>query len=196
MRRGWTVLIATGAVWILICSFGGAGAEDNYVHTFTGFTFPPKVTDFTRTRVTPYNDAKSDIQVDYENQPFTCLLSSYVYPATGTLHDHYAKCKADVTTVHPGAQLLKEMPLRVDKSGAAYDGLEAIYAMNEAFGSAQRQPLLSRLILFRRGDYWVFYRITYTKASAAVTEKQIDAFLQAFQWPQGVPLQLENASHP
>ena len=185
MRRGWLVCIATGLAWTLLCA--GAVADDNYVHTFTGFTFPPAVGVFTRMRVTPYNKEKSDIEVDYDNNPYTVHASIYVYPAHDPLAQHYMKCKGDVFQVHPDATILSEKMVALVKHGVTYNGYGALFQFRDRFVNATPQDLLSLLWVFRRGDYYILYRISYAKNAQQLAERQLDDLIKQLDWPAEHP---------
>lgn len=178
------VSIAWAMLWVLFCA-APLRAEGDYVHVFTGFTFPPKVAAFALTKITPYNDAKSDIEVDYDNNPFTVHASVYVYPASDPLKQHYEQCKAGVVTVHPDAKLLEEKPISLNKSGVDYRGFGALFAFRYNFAGKDDQELLSRLWVFRRGNYYVLYRISYLRGDKGAAEKEIDDFIRQLSWPTG-----------
>jgi hypothetical protein len=161
-------------------------ADGNYVHTFTGFSFPPKVADFTRARITAFNEERSDIEVDYDNNPYTAHASVYVYPAHDPLEKHFVKCKSDVFQVHPDATSLGEKPITLRKGGVSYAGFSALFTFHASFVNATPQELLSKLLVFRRGDYYVLYRISYAASARAAAERQIDDFIQRLDWP-GAP---------
>jgi len=171
-------------LWMLFCA-GVAIADDSYVHTFTGFTFPSKVGAFTKVKVTPFNAAHSDIEVDYNNDPFTVHLSVYVYPAHGPLKDHFEQCKEAVTTHTPGAKFLEEKPMTLDKSGVKYDGYYALFSFRAKFVDQLDQDLLSQVILFQRGDYYVLFRISYAASDKVNAEAQITDFIDKLAWPAG-----------
>lgn len=174
-----------GIALAFLCCAGSLLADENYVHSFTGFTFPPSVMAFSRIRVTPFNEAKSDIEVDYDNKPFTVHLSAYVYPAKDPLQKHYEQIKAEVVQVYPGAKLLEEKPVAVNKSGVDYHGFTALYDVrSKIFGKADADTL-SKVIVFRRDDYYVLYRISYSPADKADAESKISDFLDQFAWPTG-----------
>jgi hypothetical protein len=161
-------------------------ADENYVHSFTGFTFPPTVGAFERGKITPYNAEKSDIQVDYYNQPFTVLCSAYVYPANEPLDKHYEECKAAVTQAHPNAALKSEGRIVFDKSGTKYHGYEADYAFPDKFGSSPAPvDILSKVVVFRRDDYFVLFRISYLLSDKQAAEREINDLLQGLAWPPG-----------
>jgi len=176
--------MASATMWLLFCA-APAFADEDYVHTFTGFTFPPKVAAFARMRITPYNEVHSDIEVDYDNDPYTVHLSVYVYPAHDPLQQHYEQCKADVSKVHPDAKLLEEKPITLTKSGVKYDGFNALFSFRDKFVADTPQDLLSKLIIFRRGDYYVLFRISYSLTDKANEEKQIADFIEQLAWPAG-----------
>lgn len=171
-------------LWVLFCA-GLVRADDNYVHTFTGFTFPPKVAEFTQVKITPFNDAHSDIEVDYNNDPYTVHLSVYVYPAREPLKQHYEECKDAVIRATSNAKLLEEKPITLDKSGVKYDGFSALFSFRAKFVGNQDQDILSKLIIFRRANYYVLFRISYALNAKETAEKQIDDFIQQFTWPTG-----------
>ena len=180
----WRFLIA----WVVAGIFLGGGllrADDSYIHTFTGFTFPPTVGSFEKKRVTPFNEAHSDIEVDYDNKPFTVHLSFYVYPANGPLKPHYEKCKSDVVQVHHDAKLLKEEPVTLEKSGVKYDGFSALYSFRGNFFGTPDQELLSKVIVFKRGDYYVLVRVTYALSDKTNAELEIADFIYKLEWPAG-----------
>jgi hypothetical protein len=185
MRRGLLVCIATGLAWTLLCA--AVRADENYVHTFTGFTFPPKVAAFTRARITPYNAEKSDIEVDYDNNPYTVHASVYVYPAHDPLAQHYMKCKSDVFQVHPDATILSEKDVSLTEGGVKYDGFSALFQFRDRFVNSTPQDLLSLLWVFRRGDYYVLYRISYAKSDKESAEREIGDFIKRLDWPAGNP---------
>ena len=160
-------------------------ADDDYVHSFTGFTFPQKVGAFERGRITPFNEAHSDIEVDYDNKPYTVHLSAYVYPAHDLLKKHYEQCKADVMQVHPDAKLLEENPMTLDKAGTKYDGFYALFLFRGKFVANTDQDLLSQLIVFQRGDYYVLFRISYAASDKVKAEAEINDFIQQLAWPKG-----------
>jgi len=162
-------------------------ADENYVHTFTGFTFPPKVGVFKRVQITPFNEAHSDIEVDYNNDPYTVHLSVYVYPAQGfgLLKKHYEDCETAVTSAHPAAQLLEEKPMALTKAGETYNGFSALFSFRDKFVGDTDQDLLSQVLLFQRGDYFVLFRISYVQADKTAAEAAITAFIDALAWPTG-----------
>jgi len=168
--------------WALFCA-APVSADQDYVHTFTGFTFPPKIGKFARIRVTPYNEAHSDIEVDYDNDPYTVHLSVYVYPAHDPLQRHYEQCKAGVVSVHPDAKLLAEQRIKLNKSGVTYSGFSALFSFRDKFVSHTEEALLSQLLVFRRGDYYVLFRISYAADDKSAAEGKITDFIQQFAWP-------------
>lgn len=178
-------LVAFAAAWILFCSTAALAADD-YVHTFTGFSFPIKVADFARTKVTPLNAENSDIEVDYDNNPRTAHVSVYVYPASEMqLHEHYLAWCAEVSKANPTAKLLQETPLTLRKSGVDYHGYSASFSLRAKLVGDKAQDLLSKLLLFRRGAYDILYRISYVQSDKDAAEKQIDTFLDKLAWPAG-----------
>ncbi len=160
-------------------------AEPDYVQPGTNFHFPAQVADFSRSKITPYNAAHSDVEVDYDNDPFTVHLSVYVYPTSGPLKSHYEQCRADVSRVHPDAQLFEEKPYQIEQGGVTYQGYYALFFMRDRFIGDKEQDLLSQLIIFRRDNNYVLYRISYLRSEREKAEKQIAEFIKQFVWPPG-----------
>jgi hypothetical protein len=189
MNRGWLF-----AGWVFFLSCGGfLFADEPYIHTFTGFTFPPNVEAFARVRVTPYNADRSDIEVDYDNVPYTVHLSAYVYPvrefyanpAQVKLQQHYDDCKASVKQAHPDAKLIEEEPVVFHRSNVDYHGYRALYTFRDKFVGHVEQDLFSQLLVFRRDDYFVMFRISYVQSDKKKAEAGISDFLDVFAWPPG-----------
>jgi len=164
---------------------------DDYVHSTIGFVFPSKVASFERAKVTFFNPAHSDVEVDYNNDPFTVHLSVYVYPASGIytasvpLKVHYEDCKNSVVKTHPDAKLLEEKPYTLEKSGTRYEGYYALYSFRGKFVGHEDQDLLSQVIVFQRGDYYILYRISYAAAYRTQAEGEINEFIDQLAWPSG-----------
>ena len=167
---------------LTLVSTAQAGNED-YVHSFTGFTFPLKFEGFDRVKVTPFNEEKSDIEVDYNNSPFTTHLSFYVYPAGDPLKKHYEECREAVTKPHPDAKLIEEKPITLTKNGKVYEGYSAVFGFKDSFVGKKDQDLLSQVILFQFEHYYVLYRISYAASDKENAEKQITNFIEKFVWP-------------
>jgi len=161
--------------------------NDNYVHNFTGFTFPLKVGAFKRVRVTPFNANASDVGIDYNNDPLTAHVSVNIYPAKGPVQAHYEQCRDQVAQVHPDAKLVEEKPVTLNKAGATYNGYSALFTFQGKFGGDTEQELLAKLLVFRYGDYFVTYRVSYSEDDRAATEKLIDDFIQQLDWPSPSP---------
>ena len=171
-------------VWVLFCA-GSLVADDNYTQPGTGFVFPPKVAGFVRTHVTPYQPDYSDIEVDYDNSPYTVHLSVYVYPASAPLKLHYEGCKAGVLRIHPDAKLIEEKPMSVAKGGVTFNGYYALYSFRAKMIEAQETDLFSQLIVFRRDNNYVLFRISYLVSDRNHAERAITDFIDQYQWPPG-----------
>jgi hypothetical protein len=180
-----SIALLTLACFLLANPAAQADFLKDYVHTYTGFTFPPKIAAFDRTKVTPFNPERSDIEVDYDNSPYTVRASVYVYPATAPLKTHYEECREGVVRVHPDAKLLNESQLTFDKAGTTYHGFAALFSFRDKFVGEKPQNLLSKLIVFRRDDYYILYRISYASSDRADAERQIADFLARLAWPSG-----------
>ena len=82
-------------------------------------------------------------------------------------------------------KLLEEKPITVTKSGVNYNGFSALYSFRDKFVGHVPQDLLSHLLVFRRDDYYVLFRISYPAADKKDAESKINDFLEQFAWPPG-----------
>lgn len=172
---------------LLLLGLGIGFAQDDapaaYVHAATRLTFPEQIARFTRAKVTFYNQERSDVGIDYRNDPYTTLLSVYVYPAAGSMEDHFKDCCAAVVKQNKEPKLLEEKPDSLVKGGTTYEGRQALYAVKRKLGGPDEVEVLSQVRLFRYGSFWVLYRISYLKARQAECGQEIEAFLEAEPWP-------------
>ena len=176
--------IAWTMVLVLFCA-GALRADPAYVQPGTGFVFPPEVASFKQVRITPFKADHSDVEVDYNNDPFTVHLSVYVYPANGPLKPHYEGCRDAVGKATPGAKLVEEKPIDLDKGGVTFHGFYGLLSFHTGIIGGTQADLLSQVIVFRRDNNYVLYRISYLASDRVAAEKAIAEFLEKFDWPAG-----------
>ncbi len=76
--------------------------------------------------------------------------------------------------------------MALTKNGVERSGYTALYSFHDRFANKE-QDLLSRLINFQRGDYYVTFRITYEHSGRDAAEKQITDFIDKLAWPVETP---------
>jgi hypothetical protein len=176
----------------------------NYVHSATGFTFPPVLGAFKRSGITEYNREKTDVSAGYDKvaNAQSVATTVYIYPAPpltsigspqaviDDAKEHlctqvWEGIKADIARAHPDAELvaLDEIP---SPSPVFKDhGHRATFRFTGDFGGSN-QPLRSEADLFcyAGGDWLVAYRTT---APAAFDYRaDLTTLMRALRWPSSL----------
>ena len=99
-----------------------------------------------------------------------------------------SQCRDQVAQVHPDAKLVEEKLVTLNKADASYSGYSALFGFQGKFASDTEQALLTKLLVFQYGDYFVTYRISYPDNDRLTTEKLINDFIQQLDWPPPVPV--------
>jgi hypothetical protein len=202
--RGFCILVAAVSTCLLIsCIYlevpglrplGPEGSDESYVHEFSNFVFPKKVGHFLRLNMQNNDRHGSDVSVEY-NSDTGIMLTVQVYPArrssleTGKdpLEAHFQGVKGTVLRNSPDAQLISEGPARVTQKGKSYSGKMAVMTMEDfrarAKPSRKRPKGISELRVFRLGEHFIKYRMTYSEAIRGNAEKEIRDFMIRLKWP-------------
>lgn len=109
------------------------------------------------------------------------LASVYFYRTRGhTLEREYFDCRDQVKISSPSARLISDSAYSV--SGRR--GRRAIFTVKKG-ALARGGPSKSQLLIFRAGDRFLKFRITYSIAHAERAEQEVDNFVRSFPWPGG-----------
>jgi len=193
MRTGLARLFA-----LLILAFFGVSFEavaasgpfavtldGNITHIASGFSFPNKVGQFQRVMTRQYDTAGQGVSVGYEVDRPRIAATIYVYPSSGRLIEtEFVVRENEIVALHQDTKLIDR--------GAGFVGPKKIPAMvanyeyTDTF-AGKVQPLRSRLVVVRRGDWNIEYRFTYAASEGANGASLVDFLQNGFVWPEEIP---------
>ena len=158
-----------------------------YTNAPTQFHFPPRIGSFEREQVTEFDRQGQDVGVGYNDLGHGIAVTVYVYPIPprapdDTLSGHFTSCKAEVLGRHSGAWLVSENAAQISPAGVRRSGQHAIFSYTEIFAH-QRQPVLSEIYLFTKGQRFIKYRATYPVGQQAIAQPAIRSFIDELAWP-------------
>ena len=176
----------------------------NYVHSATGFTFPPALGVFKRSGITEYNSDKTDVSAGYDKvaSGLSVATTVYVYPAPpltsigspqaviDDAKEHlcaqvWEGIKSDIVRAHPDAELIALDQIPSPSSVFKQHGRKAIFRFTGNFGGSN-QPLRSEADLFcyAGGNWLVAYRTT---APAGFDySSDLGALMRDLRWPNSL----------
>lgn len=207
VMRGLSVSLAILSTWALIsCIYSEipgfrplepGRSDGKYLHQYSDFVFPTKIGHFLRVSMNNLDPHGVEVSVVY-NSDSGILLTVYVYPTrrysydTGRdpLEEHFRGVRDMAVRNSPDARLISDGPSRVKQNGKSYTGRRAVMSLEDfrakATRSRKRPKGISELIIFRLGDFFIKYRITYSEAIEIKAEREINDFMSALRWPAEV----------
>jgi hypothetical protein len=158
--------------------------DGNLIHIASGFSFPGKIGKFQRVMTRQYDTTGQGVSVGYEVDQPRIAATIYVYPSSGRLLEtEFVVRENGIVAQHQDTKL-------VDR-GSGFVGpkktpaLVANYEYTDTF-AGKVQPLRSRLIVARRGDWNIEYRFTYAASEGANSIALVDFLQNGFIWPDEV----------
>ncbi|MBV8098498.1 MAG: hypothetical protein JOZ31_05010 [Verrucomicrobia bacterium] len=159
--------------------------DGNMVHIASGFSFPGKIGNFQRVMTRQYDVAGQGVSVGYEVDKPRIAATIYVYPSNGRLVEtEFVVRENEIVTLHQDTRLTDR--------GTGFVGpkktpaLVANYEYTDSF-AGKVQPLRSRLVVARRGDWNIEYRFTYAASEGANGASLVDFLQNSFVWPEAMP---------
>ena len=159
--------------------------DGNIIHIASGFTFPNKIGKFQRVMTRQYDAAGQGVSIGYEVDTPRIAATIYVYPSSGRLLEtEFLVRENEIVALHQDTKL-------VDR-GTGFVGpkknpaLMANYEYTDTF-AGKVQPLRSRLLVARRGDWNIEYRFTYAASEGANGASLVDFLQNGFVWPEAIP---------
>ncbi len=160
---------------------GGPTINDPLVHRSTRFTFPARFGTFQRALPQQYDKDGEDFSIAYDSLLPPVSVTVFVYPAADRrLEDEFARRQGEITILHPDAHLLSRGAAELSPGKVA--ALRASYRYRAVFGEDE-QAVLSDLLIARRGDRFVAYRIVYPASAKSIAAPAAAKFAQTFPWP-------------
>jgi hypothetical protein len=193
MRSGFSRLLAfLGLVFALanerMVAASGPFAvtlDGNIIHIASGFSFPNKIGAFQRVMTRQYDAAGQGVSVGYEVDSPRIAATIYVYPSNGRLLEtEFVVRENGIVAQHQDTKLLDRGTGFV--SPKKTPALVANYEYTDTF-AGKVQPLRSRLLVARRGDWNIEYRFTYAASEGANGASLVDFLQNGFVWPDAIP---------
>lgn len=150
----------------------GAGARGD-VDPKTGMKFPARVGSFQREGGIEY-DAAGYPEATYLMSRIA-LASAFYYKDAPFLTE-YANARAAVKIKTPSARLISD-----GTSNLHPGGRRAVFTFEGVFLGRPKTKLLSELLMFPRGDYYLTFRVTYSASHADRARQEIDSLVRAFK---------------
>lgn len=157
-------------------------ARGNLIHIQTGarIQFPASAGELVRTAVRIYDEQTNDVGVHYggslpESEP-QCLyaLSAYVYPATESLSDHLVAVRREF--------LARAQDAKASQHLLALDLVQKDAGVHDAYtATVEGLKSFEQISLYRRGDWFLKYRITYGPADRESCERRLFDAIAALQ---------------
>ncbi|MBV9876101.1 MAG: hypothetical protein JO025_15340 [Verrucomicrobia bacterium] len=159
--------------------------DGNITHIASGFSFPSKIGQFQRVMTRQYDTAGKGVSIGYEVDRPRIAATIYVYPSSGRLIEtEFVVRENEIVALHRDTKLIDR--------GTGFVGpkripaLVANYEYTDTF-AGKVQPLRSRLVVVRRGDWNIEYRFTYAASEGANGASLIDFLQNGFVWPEAIP---------
>jgi hypothetical protein len=159
--------------------------DGNMVHIASGFTFPGKIGNFQRVMTRQYDATGQGVSVGYEDDKPRIAATIYVYPSNGRqVETEFVVRENGIVAQHQDTKLVDRGTGSV--SPKKISALVANYEYTDTF-AGKVQPLRSRLVVARRGDWNIEYRFTYAAAEGANGASLVDSLQNGFIWPEAMP---------
>jgi hypothetical protein len=159
--------------------------DGNIIHLASGFSFPSKIGQFQRVMTRQYDKAGQGVSIGYEVDRPRIAATIYVYPSSGRLIEtEFVVRENEIVALHQDTKLIDR--------GSGFVGpkripaLVANYEYTDTF-AGKVQPLRSRLVVVRRGDWNIEYRFTYADSEGANGASLVDFLQNGFAWPEAIP---------
>jgi hypothetical protein len=159
--------------------------DGNITHIGSGFSFPNKIGQFQRVMTRQYDTAGRGVSVGYEVDRPRIAATIYVYPSSGRLIEtEFVVRENEIVALHQDTKLIDR--------GTGFVGpkkipaLVANYEYTDTF-AGKVQPLRSRLVVARRGDWNIEYRFTYAASEGANGASLVEFLQNGFAWPEAIP---------
>jgi hypothetical protein len=159
--------------------------DGNITHVASGISFPNKIGAFQRVMTRQYDAAGQGVSVGYEVDKPRVAATIYVYLSNGRLVEtEFVVRENEIVTLHQDTKLIDR--------GTGFVGpkktpaLVANYEYTDTF-AGKVQPLRSRLLVARRGDWNIEYRFTYAASEGANGASLVDFLQNSFVWPEAMP---------
>ena len=137
--------------------------EGAFVHLHSGGKFPMYISSFIRGYSHSYDPHGYDVSVGYSlYESGAAEATIYIYPTEGIdLKEHFELTKYAIDYYHPDAHQVEEFDTAVEfDNDSAISGICAVYTFEEKY-HGKNQMVESQAFVFKKGDWFISFRITY-----------------------------------
>jgi hypothetical protein len=184
---GLLILASFGVSFEAVAASGpfAVTLDGTFTHIASGFSFPNKIGPFQRVMTRQYDTAGQGVSVGYEVDRPRIAATIYVYPSSGRLIEtEFVVRENEIVSLHQDTKLIDRGTGFVGPK--KIPGLVANYEYTDTF-AGKVQPLRSRLVVVRRGDWNIEYRFTYAASEGANGASLVDFLQNGFVWPEAIP---------
>jgi hypothetical protein len=139
----------------------------------TGMRFPAHAGGFEREGGIEYDDAGYPMATYLAGQ---IALASVIYYKNLPFAAEYANCRDAVRSKTPTSRLISD-----GSSNLHPGGRRAVFTFEGPFLGRPKTKMLSELLMFPRGDYYLTFRVTYLASHADRARQEIDSLVRAFK---------------
>lgn len=194
----------------LLLAYYGCGPEkyytphsyivfDDFTHKYSGIHFPVRIGSFIRDKITHYDAKGKDIGVAYNiTEPdFLAAATVYVYPAPPVISigspknmvdnlkkkiftQHLEEVKYIIIKEHPGAKLISQENIVINKNRKLYTVVFAHYQYSQIF-ARREQAVFSDLYLYQDNEWFIKHRVTYPVSQKEFVNSEILPLLERIQ---------------
>lgn len=150
----------------------GAGAKGD-IDPKTGMKFPARAGAFERENGIEYDNAGYP-EVTYIAGRMA--LASVFYYKNLPFAAEYANGRDALRSKRPSARLISD-----GSSSLHRGGRRAVFTFEDVILGGPKTKLLSELLMFPRGDYYLTFRVTYLASHADRARQEIDSLVRAFK---------------
>ena len=162
-------------------------SAETYINTPSNFQFPSMVAGFERAQITKFDPQGQDVGIGFNHLAHKIAMTVYVYPIPQGMPEdpiraHFGTCKYEILKRHAGAQPISEQSVKISVGGSVRSGKRATFSYSQVFAH-QHQAVLSDVYLFRNGQRFIKYRVTYPIGAQSEAKADIHNFMSQLLWP-------------
>ena len=171
-RRYVSLGVLLAAIVVVCPSASVLGKGD--VDPKTGMRFPVHVGAFERRGPIDYDDAGYPVGHYFAG---ALGFATVFYYKNLPFPQEYATARDAVIQKTSAARLISD-----GRSNLHPGGRRAVFTFVDSLGG-QKTKMLSELLMFPRGDYYLTFRVTYIASHAERMRQEIDTFVRGFRMP-------------
>ena len=185
-----SIIAVLFTIGLVACQTGGGVKETQYPAEIRGIgdspNYPLVAANFNRAEIMAYAPGMADISTAYNLLTPEALIAATIYRSSKNgrapnLSDQFLAEKHNIEKYHPGAELIDEEIITLEKNGQTYSANKASYRYSGIF-MHQQQVVYSELILWSHDDKYIKLRSTAPLAQKERARAKNMELLDAVNW--------------